>query len=214
MTSEISAAMKAEHDELHADLVKATKSGGETSEAAKSVARVLHGHFVGEEEFAMPPLGLLTRLARGEFDPAMADVLKMTDRLEAELPKMLSEHAAITSALDNLIAAARKEKSRRSRPSPTASDPCSDGGAGLISGVDAHRPLREADDGQSLKSRWKVMGDPVRSPTRPCASPVRCCHRRGRRRYPPGPSRSSSRYGSGSCCRPGPQSHRGSSSCR
>lgn len=109
MTFEIPAAMKAEHDELHADLVKATKSGGETAEAAKTVARVLHGHFVGEEAFAMPPLGLLPRLAKGEFRPDMADVLKMTDRLEAELPKMLSEHRAITAALDTLIAAARKE---------------------------------------------------------------------------------------------------------
>lgn len=109
MTFEIPAATKSEHDELHADLVKATRSGGETADAAKAVARVLHGHFVGEEEFAMPPLGLLTRLAKGEFDPSMAEVLKMTDRLEAELPKMLAEHRAITAALDTLIAAARKE---------------------------------------------------------------------------------------------------------
>ena len=57
----------------------------------------------------MPPLGLLTRLAKGEFNPSMAEVLKMTDRLEAELPKMLAEHRAITAALDTLIAAARKE---------------------------------------------------------------------------------------------------------
>lgn len=110
MHFDIPAAMKSEHDELHADLVKATKSGGETAEAAKAVAQVLHGHFVGEEEFAMPPLGLLLSLSKGEFSPGMADVLKMTDRLEAELPKMLEEHRAITAALDQLIAAAEKEE--------------------------------------------------------------------------------------------------------
>ncbi len=110
MKIEIPTAMKAEHDELHADLVKATRSGGETAEAAKSVARVLHGHFFGEEEFAMPPLGLLLSLSRGEFSPEMADVLQMTDRLEAELPKMLAEHKAITAALDELAAAAQREK--------------------------------------------------------------------------------------------------------
>ena len=109
MEFKVPAAMQSEHDELHADLVKATRSGVETAEAAKAVARVLHGHFLGEEEFAMPPLGLLQSLARGEFRPEMADVLKMTDRLEAELPKMLAEHKAITAALDQLEQAARRE---------------------------------------------------------------------------------------------------------
>ena len=42
MKIEIPAAMKSEHDELHADLVKATRSGGDTAEAAKAVAQVLH----------------------------------------------------------------------------------------------------------------------------------------------------------------------------
>jgi hypothetical protein len=109
MKIEIPPAMKAEHDELHADLVKATRSGGETAEAAKAVAHVLHGHFSGEEEFAMPPLGLLLSLSKGEFSPDMAEVLRMTDRLEAELPKMLDEHKAITAALDGLAAAAQRE---------------------------------------------------------------------------------------------------------
>ena len=54
MKIEIPAAMKAEHDELHADLVKATRSGGETAEAAKSLAQVLHGHFFGEEDLQCP----------------------------------------------------------------------------------------------------------------------------------------------------------------
>lgn len=109
MNFEIPAAMKSEHDELHADLVRATQSGGEAAEAAKAVAHVLHRHFVGEEEFAMPPLGLLVRLSKGEFSPDMADVLKMTDRLEADMPKMLEEHKAITAALDRLISAADRE---------------------------------------------------------------------------------------------------------
>ena len=39
----------------------------------------------------------------------MADVLKMTDRLEAELPQMLAEHKDIVAALSNLIDAARAE---------------------------------------------------------------------------------------------------------
>jgi len=101
--------LKLEHDELHADLVVATKAGGRTGEAAKAVAKVLHPHFVKEEEYALPPLGLLVELARGPIEPGMADVLMMTDRLEAELPTMLNEHRAIVAALNTLVEAAQTE---------------------------------------------------------------------------------------------------------
>jgi hypothetical protein len=39
----------------------------------------------------------------------MAEVLPMTDKLEAELPTMLSEHRAIVIALEKLIEAAKAE---------------------------------------------------------------------------------------------------------
>ena len=109
MKFEIPKPMKIEHDELHADLVKATKAGGQTGDAAKAVAKVLHNHFVKEEEYALPPLGLLRALSEGKFEPDMTEVLKMTDKLEVELPTMLSEHKDIVVALEKLIAAARAE---------------------------------------------------------------------------------------------------------
>ena len=109
MKFEIPQAMKAEHDELHADLVEATKAGGRAGDAAKAVAKVLHHHFVKEEEYALPPLGLLVPLSQGRFEPAMADVLKMTDKLAADLPKMLAEHAEIVAALKKLVEAATAE---------------------------------------------------------------------------------------------------------
>jgi hypothetical protein len=102
--------LKLEHEELHADLVRATKAGGKTGEAAKDVAKVLHDHFVKEEEFALPPIGFLAALARGEVDDQMRSVLVMTDWLKAELPEMLREHQAVVAALKKLTAAATKEK--------------------------------------------------------------------------------------------------------
>ena len=109
MKFEIPRPIKIEHDELHADLVNATRTGGQTGDAAKAVAKVLHNHFVKEEEYALPPLGLLVTLSEGKFEPGMADVLKMTDKLEAELPTMLSEHQDIVAALKTLIDAASAE---------------------------------------------------------------------------------------------------------
>ncbi len=110
MKFEIPGPLKAEHEELHAELVKAVGAGGQTGAAAKRVAEVLHAHFVREEEIAMPPLGLLAHLARGGVTADMAEVLPMTESLKAELGRMLGEHEDIVAALGALTAAARREK--------------------------------------------------------------------------------------------------------
>jgi hypothetical protein len=99
--------LKAEHDELHGELAAATKLEGPVGAAAREVARLLHPHFLKEEEFALPPLGLLSALAEGAPAGEMLAVTKMTNRLRRELPEMLAEHAAILRALETLAAAAR-----------------------------------------------------------------------------------------------------------
>lgn len=110
MNPRVPPSLKSEHEQLHSELARATKAGGKTGEAAKAVAEVLHNHFLKEEEFALPPIGLLSALARGEVDEEMRGVLVMTERLKADLPEMLREHQAVVAALEQLTAAAEKEK--------------------------------------------------------------------------------------------------------
>ena len=109
-TFDIPKSMKVEHDELHSSLERLTKAGGRTGEAAKSVANVLDPHFANENAYALPPLGLLVPLSQGKFECNMTKVLKMTDKLEAEMPTMLSEHKDIQAALKKLKDAATAEK--------------------------------------------------------------------------------------------------------
>lgn len=99
--------IRAEHEEIHAALVRATKAPGEVGQAARALAAVLDPHFVREEQIALPPLGLLAPLARGDVTPEMRAVLPMTDSLRAELPKMLEEHKAVASATRHLREVAR-----------------------------------------------------------------------------------------------------------
>lgn len=101
--------LKLEHEELQAELVGATMAGGRVAEAAKVVAKALHPHFVKEEEYALPPLGLLPALAEGKVPPGTGEFLKMTNRLKASLGQMLQEHKVIVAALSNLADAAKKE---------------------------------------------------------------------------------------------------------
>lgn len=102
--------LKLEHGELHGKLVKAIEEGGKIGDAATAVAKVLHPHFVKEEEYALPPIGLLQVLAKGKVSKDMEDVLVMSDRLKKDLPQMLKEHKAIVAKLKKLISAAKKEK--------------------------------------------------------------------------------------------------------
>jgi hypothetical protein len=79
--------LEAEHEELHQQLYKGIKMGGKVGEAAKAVADILHPHFKKEEEYALPPLGLLSSLVLedreqmgrgGEADSKIAqDIKKM-----------------------------------------------------------------------------------------------------------------------------------------
>ena len=98
-----------EHDALHAELERATKLPGRLGEMAATVARVLHAHFEKEEQLALPPLGLLTMLIEGDVPADAASVVKRTDRLRTELPRMLEEHREIVKALDRMIDVALAE---------------------------------------------------------------------------------------------------------
>lgn len=99
--------LKKEHREIHDALERATRARGPVGVAARELAAVLHPHFVREEQIALPPLGLLAPLARGEGRREMRDVLPLTDSLRAELPRMLREHVAIRAATTKMGQAAR-----------------------------------------------------------------------------------------------------------
>ena len=107
MSFSIPAPLREEHDELHAQLVAATKAPGAVGEAALEVARLLHPHFIREEAFALPPLGLLADVVRGAHRAEMREAIAMARRLKAELPAMFAEHRQILIALAKLRGAAR-----------------------------------------------------------------------------------------------------------
>ena len=101
--------LKIEHRELHEELSAATRLPARTGEAARRVAELLHPHFVAEEEYALPQLGVLSTIAAGKEPVDARDAIAMSDRLKASLPRMLEEHKAIVGALDALETAARTE---------------------------------------------------------------------------------------------------------
>jgi hemerythrin-like domain-containing protein len=106
---EVPSSLKSEHEELHSILVGATHEAGELGAAATALDKVMRQHVAREEQFALPPIALLPRLARGEAAADMEVALTLTDRLQAELPEMLSEHQEIIRAVRKLLVAARNQ---------------------------------------------------------------------------------------------------------
>ena len=105
-------AMEEEHEELHAELAKATKTRRKVGEAAKKVAEVLHPHFEKENEIALPVIGVARELAEGKTSPDFPKALELCDKFKAEYEKMLQEHVGIVKTLDLLqkVAKTYKEK--------------------------------------------------------------------------------------------------------
>ena len=82
MDYEIPLLERHEHEALHDRLRQATQAGDEIGGFAKTLARLMHPHFVNEDQIALPPLGLPAALAHGDATPEMAGVLVLTDQLE------------------------------------------------------------------------------------------------------------------------------------
>jgi hemerythrin-like domain-containing protein len=123
MELRIPESLELEHEELHEQLYKGIKEGGKVGEAAKAVADILHPHFEKEEEYALPPLGLLTSLLLEEQEQRKGgkskitkemknNVISMADRLKTDLSHMVEEHNEIVSSLNNLIEIAKIENKK------------------------------------------------------------------------------------------------------
>jgi hypothetical protein len=107
--SDVPETLEIEHTHLRGELQKALAAGGKTGQAAERVLKVLRPHVLLEEEFAIPPLTLLPRLARGIVTPDMRRYMMLAETLKAELPRMLDEHGLIVAALKGLMQAAQDE---------------------------------------------------------------------------------------------------------
>ena len=101
--------LQSEHQALYAEIHQAVKLEGRTGKATRLVARLIERHFAKEEEFVLPPLGLLPDLAQGTIETQMAAAITMAAKLHDELPDLLAEQRVIVAALEELMAAAERE---------------------------------------------------------------------------------------------------------
>lgn len=95
-----------EHAEIVMSLKAAENEGGVIGAAAREVRARLEPHLALEQEIALPPLRLLPRLADGQLDDEMLDLIRVSERLRAELPELIRQHRGIVPSLQALHTAA------------------------------------------------------------------------------------------------------------
>jgi iron-sulfur cluster repair protein YtfE (RIC family) len=102
MGMQVPDSLKSGHQAIQAALKRATAEPDPLGETARAIARIMSGHMMREEKFALRPLGLLKALARGETPAELAEVAKLSNALRLEMPQMIDEHRQIAEALHAL----------------------------------------------------------------------------------------------------------------
>lgn len=82
----------------------------ESADAAQKAAAFLKEHYAKEEQFVLPPLSLLPRIAKGEISKDMRPAIEMADRTKSALPEFSDDHTKITSLMNDLITVGKKHK--------------------------------------------------------------------------------------------------------
>ena len=110
---EVQQSIKVEYHQLRAHLDHAIVQHGNAAhlaQAARTARDLIRAHYDRSIQFVFPPLGLLPALAEGHVTPDMKAAVVMGERVRAERDQLFEENARITSALNELIAAAKDQR--------------------------------------------------------------------------------------------------------
>jgi hypothetical protein len=102
MSTHAAESVRNEHQKLFAAVEQAANEPGRLGRTAREVLGLLQAHFTQEEQYVLPVLELLPKIAWNGVTPAMASVLPIARRLKAELPLLLLQHKDIVAALERM----------------------------------------------------------------------------------------------------------------
>lgn len=105
----VPSSIKNEHEYLLGKLKGYTFLPDSTGAAAKKLIELMQHHFKEEEDYALPPLGLLPLLTSGKIPENEKEIISLTEKLKSQLTHLNAEHQFIKVYLDELIQVAKKE---------------------------------------------------------------------------------------------------------
>lgn len=99
---EVPSSIKKEHEYLLAQIHKIILFQDSAGHAAIKLNDLMRHHFKEEEDFVLPPLGLLPLLASGKIPEQSNDIILLTDKSTAQLTHLSVEHQLIKAYMDEL----------------------------------------------------------------------------------------------------------------
>lgn len=105
----VPSSLKKTHSELLNQLHEFTLiKDSSTSFALKLEELMLH-HFQEEENYILPPLGLLPSLAKGQLPEHSKEIITLSEKAKSQMDHMSAEHQLIIAYIEELKQASTKE---------------------------------------------------------------------------------------------------------
>jgi hypothetical protein len=96
------AALKQDHDELRAELAKATMEFGELGEVAKQVAKLCLPHFEIEEQVVFPLFSIVGDVTDGNVLAGIDAIHDLVNRFNEQREDLGKQHHAMIRAIESL----------------------------------------------------------------------------------------------------------------
>jgi len=106
---EVPSSIKKEHEYLLEKIHAITLFHDSTSLAAVKLYDLMQHHFKEEENFVLPPLGLLPLLTSAKLPEQSKAVIQLCEKLKSQLTHLNVEHQLIKAYMDELMLAAAKD---------------------------------------------------------------------------------------------------------
>ena len=103
---EVPSSIKKEHEYLLDKIHEITLFQDSTGHAAVKLYDLMQHHFNEEEDYVLPPLGLLPLLASGKLSEQSKEFIELCEKLKSQLPHLSAEHQLIKAFVDELMQAA------------------------------------------------------------------------------------------------------------
>ena len=91
-----------QHEQIVGRLESIAKRGSPAGAAAAKAATFLKAHYAKEEEYVLPPLGLLPGILKTPNPADLSRALAMAARTKAALNELLDDHERITSMMNGV----------------------------------------------------------------------------------------------------------------
>jgi len=106
---EVPSTIKDDHEYLLQKIHEITLFRDSTGARAKELNDLMKNHFLEEEDYVLPPLGLLPSLSLGNLPKETKDIMLLIEKFKSQAAHMSAEHQLIRALMDELKVVAEKD---------------------------------------------------------------------------------------------------------